>query len=56
MTSRIVKEWLAFSKSGIGGIQVFTNSRKQAMRRARELYGKGATVEFRKKTILMKVM
>jgi len=48
--STIKKEYLAFNKYGIGGVQVFADSKADALKQARAIYGRGAIVEFRKNT------
>ncbi len=44
------KLFLAFNKQGIGGNPVIADNKKEALKQARDIFGKGATVEFNKKT------
>jgi len=44
------KEWMGFDKDGIGGILIYTKTKSQALKQARNIYGKGASVEFQKNT------
>lgn len=41
-----VKTWMTFNKDDIGGLIVPASDKKSALRLARQMWGKGAKVEF----------
>lgn len=41
------KGWLTFNKHGIGGIEITAPNKKEALKIARDQWGRGAKVEYR---------
>lgn len=51
----MANEWLSFNKKGVGSVPIFAKTKSAALKQARIIFGKGASVEFYKKTKLTKV-
>lgn len=47
MTRTVMRKmWFTYNKEGIGGLLISANSKQEALRIAREQWGKGAQVEY----------
>lgn len=44
-----IKSYIAFNRDGLCGVDIAARNRKQALQFARDIHGKGAKVEMRRK-------